>query len=104
MRLKHQLRLLITILAVSSIALPGAAMAHKKCCSYMGKGGVIYNETDGMYYRVPSTKCGYVYRAVDLKYVKVAKKGMVGVTCQMQPGFWWGSTWYAPHNECWYVR
>lgn len=123
MRLKHQLRLLVTILAVGSLALPVAAQAGKKCgmkTSYStccARGGIIYNQTDGKYYRVPSAKCNYVYRAVDLNYVKVAKYGtycscktgkcykhMVSVSCQDRPGYWWGTTWMAPSQECWYHK
>lgn len=114
MRLKHQLRLLVTILAVGSLAMPIAAQAGGKHCgkkysSCCMRNGIIFNETDGKYYPVPGTKGGYVYRSVDGKYVKVTEYGtcykrMVNVTCQATPGHWWNTTWMAPSHECWYVR
>jgi hypothetical protein len=126
MRLKHQLRLLVTILAVGSLAMPVTTLAGKhcgmkksssNCSSCCGRGGIMYNQYDGKYYNVPGCKGSYVYRAVDLSYVKVAKYGthcscktgkchkhMVSVSCQDRPGYWWGSTWMAPSQECWYHK
>ncbi len=113
MKIRKHLRLLILTLAVTSLALPVAALAHcKKSC--MGKSGVVYNETDGRYYPVPSAKRNMVYRVVDGRYVPVrtyssycAKhhscKTMVSVRCQTRPGYWWQTTWMPTSQECYYM-
>lgn len=103
---KRQIRLLILSLSVLALALPMSAQAYKRCGDGCGKGGgVIYNETDGMYYNVPSKCRGMVYRSVDNRLVPVGKmhKTVVGVRCEMRAGHWWGYTWFPESKECWYM-
>lgn len=105
----RQFRFILMFLGVAALALPVASQAHcKRSCGYST--GVVFNQTDGMYYSVPGTRGRTVYRVVDYKYVPVAtyRKGcykhMVNVRCQQTPGWWWGYTWMSPGMECYYVR
>lgn len=115
MKFKKSLRLLVISLAITSLAAPMAAQAGKRCCSkdmgcytktcsMSGKGGIMYNEYTGKYYRVSGDVGRTVYRGIDNHYIPVATKSRVNVACRMQPGHWWGTTWMAPSQECWYIR
>ena len=103
----------VICLSVALLAMPYAAEARcKSHCGYC-KGGVIYNETSGKFNYVSSNRSGMVYRSVDGRFIPVGKMGsryskschnpVVGVRCQTRPGYWWGYTWFAPSNECWYI-
>ncbi|HTM64542.1 MAG TPA: hypothetical protein VL360_08630 [Gammaproteobacteria bacterium] len=120
MRLRHHFRYILMTLAFIAFTIPIASEAchNKRHCGgcLSSKGGVVFNEHDGMYYRIPSTKCGMIYRIVDNKYVPVGTCGYysckkhhwvssnIRVICKATPGWWWGTTWMSPSQECWYVR
>lgn len=106
----RQFRFILMFTAAVALAMPVASQAcHKRTCGGYST-GVVFNQTDGMYYPVPGTRGRTVYRVVDYKYVPVAtyRKGcykhMVNVRCQQTPGWWWGYTWMSPGMECYYVR
>lgn len=105
--MKSKFRTILMVLAVATLAMPIASQAgcHKSSC---GGTGMIFNETDGMYYPLPGTKSKTIYRAVDYKYIPVATyKGCaksVHVRCEQRGGWWWNTTWMSPSMECYYVR
>jgi hypothetical protein len=100
--MKQHLRLLVLSLSLVAIALPASASAgHKWGCK--NKGGMMFNENDGMYYRVPG-KSGMVYRGVDNKLIPVASyKHVTGVKCEPRDGYWWSTHWMAPSQQCYYI-
>lgn len=102
MKMKQTLCSLVLGATIAAFALPAAACHN----SYMGckmKGGVMFNQNDGKYYRVPG-KCAMVYRGVDYKLVPVATyKHVAGVKCEPRAGYWWNTTWMAPSQECYYM-
>lgn len=116
MKMKQHLRLLVLFLAVGALALPAVSQAcgGKKKCGGCYRGGMIYNQTDGRYYSVPSGKSNMVYRSVDGQLIPVGKYGynsckrhhyryVSGVRCQATPGWWWNTTWMPAGQECWYT-
>lgn len=105
----RQFRYILMFAATVALAMPVASQAGGSCKRYCGGTGVVYNQTDGMYYPVPGTKGRTVYRVVDNKFIPVAAYGkgckkMVHVACQQRGGWWWNTTWMAPSMECYYVR
>ena len=121
MKIKRHLKLLILSLAVSSLAMPMAALAMcgKHHCGYMSscKGGMIYNEHDGKYYNAPSASHNMVYRSVDGHLIPVKTygyncncskhhhmcKAVVSVRCEARPAHWWVTTWMPESQECYYM-
>ena len=120
MKVKFHMWCLALLFALSTFAIPVAAQAGHWCyggCGY-GGGGIIYNQTDGRWYHIPTTSNrNIVYRVVDDKYVPVAKYGYychryhhhryscyrhVAVVCTCRPAHWFVGVWYPDSTECYY--
>lgn len=103
----RQFRFILMFAAAVALAMPIASQACGGKKRYCGGTGIVYNETDGMYYPAAGSKSRTVYRIVDDKYIPVATYGkgrMVNVACQHRGGWWWNTTWMAPSMNCYYVR